>query len=101
MGGIVGHALHLDAPPGPAESARFAREFSLRQQGLLDRPLPVPLLAVNGAADPYVPAADTMDFSADPQATTWLLPGVGHCAGEDLPGVLPAMFAWIRARLHP
>ncbi|MBF8185021.1 alpha/beta hydrolase [Nonomuraea sp. K274] len=100
MPGIVGHALGLAALPTADDADRFAADFSLRRQGLLDDPLPVPLLAVNGTADPYLPAEDTAVFHGDPNATAWLVPGAGHCASEHLATLLPAALAWLRFQLE-
>lgn len=101
MAGIVGNALGLSKPPSRAEVARFASEFSLRRQGLLDMPASVPLLVINGTADQYIPAEDTTAFATAPNATVWLVRGATHCAAEHITRVLPAAMTWARARLEP
>ncbi|EFL24004.1 conserved hypothetical protein [Streptomyces himastatinicus ATCC 53653] len=45
MAGIIGNALHLDAMPGPDVIDDLLARFSLREQGLPDRPGGSPLLA--------------------------------------------------------
>ncbi|UTH76039.1 alpha/beta fold hydrolase [Chromobacterium sp. IIBBL 290-4] len=100
MSGIVAHALGLAAMPSAEEALALLQLFSLRRQGLLDGCDAAPLLAVNGEADPYVPAAETEVFRAWPQAEVWRFSGLGHCAAEALPRILPALIAWLRMRLH-
>ncbi|MFI0445988.1 alpha/beta hydrolase [Actinomadura sp. 6N118] len=99
MPGIIGNALHLDALPDPAQVAEQLQAFSLRTQGLLDRPGGAPLLAVNGADDQYIPRGDTTGLGGRPGTTVWLVRGATHCAPERFRPVILAIWGWLTARL--
>ncbi|TCP53528.1 esterase FrsA [Tamaricihabitans halophyticus] len=101
MPGILGNVLGLSGLPTSLDAARFAEDFSLRRQGLLDSAPRGALLAVNGAADPYVSERDTTVFAGLPNAAAWLVADAGHCATERLPVVLPAALAWLHHALWP
>lgn len=95
MPGILGNAVGLDAMPTLEELNELLRAFSLERRGLLAGNVPVPLLAVNGAHDQYIPRHDTSVFSTMPNATALLVPGTTHCAAESLPRVVPTLIAWL------
>ncbi|OQS26177.1 alpha/beta hydrolase [Chromobacterium violaceum] len=99
MSGIVAHALGWTEMPPPDEALAMLRRFSLRRQGWLTPGRGAPLLAVNGEADPYVPAWESEVFRAWPQGEVWRFAGLGHCAAERLPWILPALSAWLRTHL--
>jgi len=101
MAGIVGNALGLSAPPSDEEVMGFFADFSLRKQGLLERPRGSPLLVVNGSRDPYLPEEDTTAFRGRPEATVWLIEHTTHCASERIRRVLAAAITWLGAALAP
>ena len=101
MSGIIGNALRLDAMPSSELVEELYRKFSLRDQGLLDRPGGAPLLAINGDRDQYVPLGDTTGLAGRPDTTVWVVPGGTHCAPERFAQVAIGMWGWIAARLHP
>lgn len=100
MTGIIANAARLPGLPDIDSTKRLLQTFSLKEQGLLDRPDCAPLLAVNGDCDPYIPRDDVQVFGAYPSARVWLLRGLGHCAAEASIRVVPGMLAWLRAVLH-
>lgn len=93
MDGIVGNALGLTAPPGPADWDTLMPPFSLRP--LLDQDRNAPMLVVNGADDVHVPPHDTLVFEGRRDTRTLLLPDAGHCAVRKLDEVLPETIAWL------
>ncbi len=107
MPGIVGNALGLDAPPTEADALRMLGGFDLAAQGLLAAPgAPppsgaAPLLAVNGADDPYIPREDVAGLATRAGATVWILRDAGHCAPERFRVMMPAVWTWLRSRLTP
>ncbi|RAS15792.1 alpha/beta fold hydrolase [Paraburkholderia bryophila] len=100
MTGIIANAARLPGMPDIAGTERLLQMFSLKDQGLLERSDCAPLLAVNGARDPYIPAGDVQVFHRYPSAQVWLLEGLGHCAAEAAGRVVPGMLAWLHACMH-
>jgi esterase FrsA len=101
MPGIIGNALRLDAPPTPDQVDVQLKAFSLRAQGLLERPGRAPLLALNGFDDQYIPRGDTTGLAGAPGTTTWLVRGATHCAPERFRPVAVAIWGWLAARMAP
>lgn len=99
MPGIVGNAAGLDGIPTPDELDELLHAFSLERRGLLGTSVPVPLLAVNGTDDQYIPERDTTVFATMQNATVLLVPGATHCAAESLPRVVPTIIAWLSRQL--
>ncbi len=99
MPGILAHAMRLDHLPDQPEAADLQKAFSLREQGLLDRPGGAPVLAVNGQYDQFVPLADTTTFAERPGSEAWVVRGATHCAPEHIRAVLPAATAWLMCQL--
>lgn len=93
MGGIVGNAMGLDAPPGAGELAVRRAEFSLRP--LLDQDRNGPMLVVNGADDVHVPQHDTLVFRGRRDTVVNLVPDTGHCAVSKMPEVFPTILGWL------
>ncbi|WP_189958608.1 alpha/beta hydrolase [Streptomyces alanosinicus] len=112
MPGILGNALGLAALPEAAETDGMLAAFSLRRQGLLDHRVDdvedaddagdvhncVPLLAVNGAHDQFIPRGDTARLAALRNTTVWIVPGATHCAAEHIRPLLAATWAWLLTR---
>ncbi|MDX3226773.1 alpha/beta hydrolase [Streptomyces sp. ME19-01-6] len=101
MAGIIGNALHLDAMPETELIDDLLARFSLREQGVLDQPGGSPLLAVNGADDPYIPLGDTTGLAGRPGTTVWVVKDATHCAPERFAPVTLAAWGWLTARLAP
>ncbi|WP_052745345.1 alpha/beta fold hydrolase [Streptomyces sp. WM6386] len=101
MPGILANALGLDGMPEAREIDALLAGFSLRRQGLLD-PAPtdsaVPLLAVNGAHDHFVPRGDTARLADLPGTTVWIVPRATHCAAEHIRPLLAATWTWLLTR---
>ena len=100
MPGIIGNAMRFGAYSDVAAAGNLLGRFSLLDQGLLDRADCVRMLAVNGDNDPYIPVADVEVFRRYPSAEVWLLRGLGHCATEKIPRVIPGIVTWLRKELH-
>ncbi|WP_157633595.1 alpha/beta fold hydrolase [Burkholderia ubonensis] len=100
MTGIVANAMRLPALPDEQAADELLARFSLHRQGLLDQIDCAPLLAVNGADDPYIPSGDVRVFERYPAATVWPLAGLGHCAAEKIGRVVPAIIAWLYCELR-
>jgi esterase FrsA len=100
MTGTFAHALSLQELPSREHTQRLLDAFSLRTQGLL-RPqqLAVPLLAVNGDQDAYVPLEDTLVFRDFPRAECLVVRGADHCASDRFLRVAPYVVAWLRMQL--
>ncbi|MEU8837434.1 alpha/beta hydrolase, partial [Streptomyces sp900116325] len=101
MAGIICNALHLDEMPDTATIDDLLARFSLRKQGLLDGPGGSPLLAVNGANDPYISIGDTIGLAGRPEVTAWVVQNATHCAPERFAPVTLALWGWLAARLAP
>lgn len=100
MPGILGNAAGLERLPTEEELDELLREFSLERRGLLSASeVPVPLLAVNGTHDQYIPRRDTAVFAGMRNATALLVPRTTHCAAEALPRVVPTLVAWLARQL--
>jgi esterase FrsA len=97
MPGIVANALGIQ---NPQRTAELVEQFSLSAQGLLKSPATTPLLAFNGAHDPYIPAADTLAFRAWPKSEVWLFRDGYHCAADFIRRIVPAAVAWLRIQLY-
>jgi len=88
MSGIIGNALHLDASPDASTAAILLSAFSLRRQGMPEKPPSAPLLAINGAHDHYIPLGDTTGLASRPNTTVWIIGDATHCAAERIRPVL-------------
>jgi esterase FrsA len=101
MTGIVANALGLDAIPARDETGRLIADFSLRRQGLFERAVSeLPLLAINGLGDPYIPPDETLVFQGMNGAEAWVFRDGDHCAANLLPRFMPAVITYLRRRLH-
>lgn len=98
MTGIVANAMGFSAMPTPEESNAMLQAFSLRP--LLEGAVSSPLLALNGAGDPYIPQAETRVFSTVVNARAWIVEKGDHCAANMFPRLMPHLIAWLRLRLH-
>ena len=101
MSGIIAHSLQLDHLPSPTELNGLLRDFSLRQEISTTAELSVPLLAVNGRNDPYLPVSDTDVFRRFDRATVWCVKGAGHCAAERIRPVIAGTLGWISNQVKP
>jgi esterase FrsA len=98
MGGIIGNALGLAAPPSREELAARWQEFSLTTL-IETTAATTPTLVVNGADDPLVPQEDSLLFEGRPNTTVVLVPDSGHCASNKLDEVVPQIIGWLTNNL--
>lgn len=98
MTGIVANAMGFPGMPTPDESDRMLQAFSLRD--LLASGSSAPLIAVNGAGDPYIPEAETRVFATIPNGRAWIVAKGDHCAANVFPRLMPHLIAWLRLMLH-
>lgn len=99
MPGIIANALGLTGMPGETAMAELMQPFSLRAQGLLERPRCAPMLVINGEHDQYIPQQDSTVLARHANNRVWLMRGMSHCAAEGLIRILPAVVAWLRVQL--
>jgi esterase FrsA len=80
------------------EASALLERLSAQFKTLLSNS-PVPVLAINGDRDPYVPTEDVTFLRAYPEASVVIVEGSGHCAARKLWRVFPKIVHWIRLRM--
>jgi esterase FrsA len=96
MADVLGNAIGYRNPPTAVQVA--VSVGTLSRARLLHGTTNAPMLVVNGADDPVVPACDALAFHGRPETEVHLLAGSGHCALGRMDVVQPMIIDWLLDR---